>query len=164
MPHPIMDLIFYKASSHGIRRILQLRLVCKAWRVAFTYFGREARLSCKAGLELQQTCNILPSLGELTISMSEASKSITAISTLSLLSRLEIWNSGLRPLRDSGDTSFHCVPLGLKCLKLNSSRRESGLIQHIQSAGFRELRFSCPRFSPADIEALQNLQSLQVNS
>lgn len=162
MPHPIMDLIFYSVHSNDIRSILQLRLVCKAWRDAFAYFGGAARLSCKAGFELQQACNILPSLGNLSVRISEASKSITAISTLSLLSRLEIENRGARPLCDSIDTSFDCVPLGLKCLHLNSTRMESTFIQHIQSDGLRELSLNCPSFEEAAIDALQNLRSLQV--
>ena len=163
MPYPIMDLIFYKAYSQDIRSILQLRLVCKAWRVAFTYFGREARLTCMAGLELQQACKILLSLGNLSVKLATARNCITAIqpiSSLSLLSRLGIENTGSTPL---SNCLFEFVPVNLKALDLKSSSRESSFIQHVQPAGLTKVSLECGSFSTADIDALQHLPSLQVN-
>lgn len=90
LPFEILNIIIEKltANLYYQPRIVAMRLVCKAWRDALAYFGGPASLDCNEDIDVQHFCSSLPGTSCLSVHINSPDVNITALSVLSLLSKI----------------------------------------------------------------------------
>ena len=146
--------------------ILQVRLVCKAWRAACASFPGPAiiRLSY---YDTFGVSNTLPGLRELRMSIRSSRIYLPALSSLSRLTFLSVAYEQSDTLSYPGrDPLFDLVilPSGLRALQLHFCHVDSLSFTHIRCTALTRLEFYWTDNKIWEIESLlQHLPLLQVN-
>ena len=176
MSDDLMNFILCKITDQhktmgGLTCLLQLRPVCKAWRVACTGYTGELSVYVYKSTDLPQLCKILPELSAVSILYAAAPStcSLTPLSSLSRLSSLKFTES-LYPLSDEEEKTcepksvplFNLAPLpsSIRALELDVSAVDTRCYQHISFTNLT--RLDCSYQGPASSRPAQLLQYLPL--
>ena len=145
-----------RLDQNRTRSVLEMRLVCKAWRAACANYSGSAKVLCKQRNDLPAVCNMLPRLRRIFVQM-PADGCMTALSSLSGLSNLYL--TGKPGTMWNREFDLTCLQPSLKTLTLNVSFTFS----HIRFVGLTSLSFwkRCNTV-PELVGLLQHLPYLQV--
>lgn len=92
LPDHLIPFILNKAGEDRweLCSLLELRLVCKAWKDAFAHFAGPASIDCPSVTSLEKVCTTMPGLCQLSVESNTAEPHLAALTSLSRLSKLRL--------------------------------------------------------------------------
>ena len=179
LPGHLLDLIlrhFERANYANsdadafVKSLLQLRLVCKAWRDACPEFSGRASICTTEDSDLKQLCKRLPRLTELAITNHATDFSLSPLSALTRLSSLSLDQcrheeedeTEVEDLPDPVLDLAH-LPSSLKALELLDASVDPSCHRNLKCTGLTSLNYIWTNsMTPEAIDLLRHLPDLQV--
>ncbi len=168
VPRHLMDLIFQKVShvtctgESSLQNVLQLRLICKAWREACLYYSGPIPHMPTDHIKLRTISRLLPGLCSLTLESVADIPGLIVLPRFSHLTHLSLscynnYSSRRSPL------DLALLPAGLITLEMYSISVLPISSQHIRCIGLTKLSFAQTTNTSKEIALLlQRLPLLEV--
>ena len=166
-PHVADKIIQEVGVEKGVKGILKLREVSRAWRAACTDYSGAAQISFERNADLAGLCRVMPSLCSLDASCKRMGYlKLDPLAKLWQLTSLVLCGEPYRAedkLSTESAMELDVLPAALRELKITSLFAEPDAMRHVRFRGLTKLSYHWRQNGPWDLPMLlEHLTGLKV--